>query len=133
MSLFKISLVWYLIFSSLILGMIPREGFALFIPSDLQSGLEAGYDRKEDLAKIQGFLEKKIVTNRLMDLGLSTEEVYVRLKNLSNEQIHELATHIDDIKSGGDSGLGVVIALLVIVILVIVILQLSGHKVIVTK
>lgn len=132
MSLFKISLVWYMIFSSLILGMIPREGFALFVPSELQSGLDAGYNRNGDLATIQGFLEKKIVSQRLLDLGLSTEEAYTRLKNLSDEQIHELATHIDDIKSGGD-GLGVVVALLVIVVLVIVILQLSGHKVIITK
>lgn len=132
MRIFKVSLVWHLVFLSLILGMIPNDGFALFIPSDLQSGLEAGYDRSNDLAKIQGFLEKKIVSQRLLDLGLSTEEVYARLRNLSDGQIHELATHIDDIKSGGD-GLGVVIALLVIVILVIVILQLTGHKVIITK
>lgn len=132
MRIFKISLIWYLIFSSLILGMIPTDGFALFIPSDLQSSLEAGYDRKGDLIKIQGFLEKKIVTHRLLDLGLSTEEVYARLKNLSDEQIHEIATHIDDIKSGGDD-LGVLIALLVIVILVIIILQITGHKVIITK
>lgn len=132
MSLSKVYLVWYLIFSSIILGVIPSDGFAFFIPSDLQSSLEAGYDRKEDLEKVHGFLEKKIVTQRLLDLGLSTEEVYARLRNLSDGQIHELATHIDDIKSGGD-GLGVVIALLVIVILVIVILQLTGHKVIITK
>lgn len=133
MSLFKISLVWYMIFSSLILGMIPREGFALFVPSELQSGLDAGYNRNGELASIQGFLEKKIVSQRLLDFGLSTEEAYARIKNLSDEQIHELATHIDDIKSGGDSGLGVIVFLLVIVILVIVILQLTGHKVIITK
>ena len=132
MSLFKISLVWYMIFSSLILGMIPREGFALFVPSELQSGLDAGYNRNGDMATIQGFLEKKIVSQRLLDLGLSTEEAYARLKNLSDEQIHELATHVDDIKSGGDS-LGVVIAILIIVILVVVILQITGHKVIITK
>ncbi|MBI5746407.1 MAG: PA2779 family protein [Nitrospirae bacterium] len=112
--------------------MIPREGFALFVPSELQSGLDAGYNRNGDLATIQGFLEKKIVSQRLLDLGLSTEEAYARLKNLSDEQIHELATHVDDIKSGGD-GLTVVVFLLVIVVLVIVILQLTGHKVIITK
>ncbi len=133
MRLFKISLVWYMIFSSVILGMIPREGFALFVPSELQSSLDPAYNRDGDMATIQGFLEKKIVSQRLLDLGLSTEESYARLKNLSDEQIHELATRIDDIKSGGDSGLGVVVFLLVIVILVIVILQLSGHKVIITK
>lgn len=132
MRIFKISLAWYLIFSALILGMIPNDGLALFIPSDLQSSLEAGYDRKGDLIKIQGFLEKKIVSQRLLDLGLSTEETYARLKNLSDEQIHEIATHIDDIKSGGDD-LGVLIAILIIVILVIVILQITGHKVIITK
>lgn len=132
MSIFRVSLVWYLIFSSLILGMVPRDGFALFIPSDLQSGIETGHDRNEDLTKIQAFLERKIVSQRLLDLGLSTEEVYARLKNLTGEQIHEIATHIDDIKWGGD-GLDVVIVLLVIAILVVIILQLTGHKVIITK
>ena len=132
MSLFKVSLVWYLILSSLILGMVPSDSFALFVPTDLQSGLDSGIDRMGDLAKIQGFLEKKIVTQRLLDLGLSTEEVYARLKNMSDEQIHEISMHIDDIKSGGD-GLGIIVTLLVIAILVIVILQLTGHKVIITK
>jgi hypothetical protein len=49
---------------------------------------------------------------------------------MTDAQIHQLATNLDEVRVGGD-GLGVVIALLVIAILVVVLLQLTGHKVIV--
>jgi hypothetical protein len=47
--------------------------------------------------------------------------------------MHNLALQIDEIKAGGDSGLGIVIALLVIAILVVLLIQLTGHKVVITK
>jgi hypothetical protein len=40
---------------------------------------------------------------------------------------------MDSLQPGGDSGLGLIIALLVIAILVVVLLQVSGHRVIVTR
>jgi hypothetical protein len=90
-------------------------------------------DRAAELEKIQGILETKAVRERLTQFRLSQDEITDRLSQLSDEQIHQLALQLDDLRVGQDSAIGVIIAVLVIVILVIVILQLTGHKIIVTK
>ncbi len=134
------SIVYYLIFTLLLVFSIPSDVRAMFIPSNLSSVVSAerqvsamGINKEVDLLKIRTFLETKIVAQRLTDLGLSAQEVLERLSQLSEEQIHNIATKIDGIKPGGDSGLGIIISLLVIAILVIIILQMTGHKVIIVK
>jgi dTDP-D-glucose 4,6-dehydratase len=72
----------------------------------------------------------KMVAEALEKFGLSKDEVKARLDGMTDAQIHQLATSLDEVRVGGD-GLGFVIAILIIAILVIVILQLTGHKVIV--
>ena len=118
----------YLIFSILIISSIPSQSAAMFITPGAGS---ATYDSVADIGKIKTFLESKIVQQRLTDFGLTGEEISSRLNQLSPEQLHQTATHIDRIDYGGDSALGVIITLLVIVILVIVILQLTGRHVII--
>lgn len=125
---FKV-LSWYLIFAMFIIGIAPKVD-AGFVPSNTIA--LPNIDREADLAKIQKILETKIVADRLEKLGFTKDEINTRLQQLSDQQIHQLSQKLDELKVGGD-GLGVVIALLVIVILVIIILQLTGHKVIVTK
>ncbi len=115
----------YLISAVFVIGMVPRV-YAGFAPS--QSA--AGESRLQDLATIQKALEMKVISESLEKMGYSKAEIQSRLGQMSDEQIHQFATRIDDVRAGGD-GLGVVIAILIIIILVIVILQLTGHKVIV--
>ena len=122
--------VWYLVVAMVIISIAPRVE-AGFAPSEVIK-LKQG-DRTSDIEKIQGILEMKAVRERLRQFGLSHEEITQRLSQLSDEQVHKLALRLDDLRVGQDSALGVVIALLVIVILVIVILQLTGHKVVITK
>ncbi len=120
-------IVWYLVAAMLVIGITPRA-FAGFSPSEglvLTPG-----ERTADLDRIQKFLEMKMVRERLKDLGFTAEEIQGKLKDLSDQQIHQLATKMDDLNVGGD-GLGIIIAILVIVILVILILQLTGHRVVV--
>ena len=59
-----------------------------------------------------------MVSERLRQLGFTQEEIQARLGQLSDQQIHQLALNLDEVKVGGD-GLGVVIAVLVIAILVV--------------
>jgi len=120
---------WYLIFAMLILGIIPKVDAGLS-PSEIIT--HNGLDRAGDIQKIQKILETKMVSERLRNLGFTYEEIQKRLHQLSDEQIHELALNLDELKVGGD-GLGIIIALLVIAILVVLLLQLSGHRIIVTK
>jgi hypothetical protein len=119
---------WYLVIAMFIIGIAPRVDAGL-VESAITPLMQV--DRTTELEKIQNFLETKAVSKRLGQFGYSQEEVQNRLTQLSNQQIHQIATKLDDLKIGGD-GVGVVIAILVVVILVIVILQLTGHKVIVT-
>lgn len=116
----------YLITAVFVIGMVPRV-YAGFAPSQATAG-ESG--RLQDLATIQKALEMKVISESLGKMGYSKVEIQSRLGQMSDEQIHQFATRIDDVRVGGD-GLGVVIALLIIIILVIVILQLTGHKVVV--
>ena len=117
---------WYMIAAMFILGMVPQAE-AGFISSQAFSGAS---NRADDLNKIQKSLESKMVSETLGKLGLTREEVQLRLSAMTDEQIHQLATNMDEVRVGGD-GIGVVIGLLVIAILVVVLLQLTGHRVIV--
>ncbi len=120
-------IVWYLVAAIFVIGITPRV-YAGFAPSEgfaLTSG-----ERASNLDKVQKFLEMKMVRERLKDLGFTPEEIQGKLHDLNDQQLHQLALKMDDLKVGGD-GLGIVIAILVIVILVIIIIQLSGHRVVV--
>ena len=121
-------ITWYLAVAMLVIGITPRV-YAGFSPSEVM-GLSPA-ERNAGIQKIQNFLEMKMVRERLKEFGLAQEEIQARLDQLSDQQIHQIALKLDDLQVGGDSGLGVVIALLVIAILVIIIIQLLGHKIVV--
>lgn len=121
---------WYLVIAMSVIAIVPKVDAGL-APSEMIQ--LAQVERTADLQKIRQALEMKAVSERLTQLGLTSEEVQQRLGSLSDQQIHQIALQIDDLKIGQSDALGVIIALLVIVILVIVILKLTGHKVLVTK
>jgi hypothetical protein len=122
-------MTWYLAIAMFVIGIAPRVDAGL-APSEILALTEV--DRTADLGKLQKVLEMKAVTERLAQLGLTQDEIQKRLHQLSDQQIHQIALQLDELKVGGDA-LGVIIALLVIVLLVVLIIQLTGHKVIVTK
>jgi len=121
---------WYLVIAMFIIAIAPRVDAGLAPSEVIQL---ASVERAADLQKIRQTLEMKAVGERLTQLGLTSAEVQQRLSSLSDQQIHQIALQLDDLKIGQSDALGVIIALLVIVILVIVILKLTGHKVLVTK
>lgn len=120
----------YLITAMFIIGIAPKVDAGL-APSELIAMSQA--DRASDLEKIQKVIEMKMVSERLGKFGFTQDEIQKRLSNLSDQQIHKLALQIDDLKVGKDDAIGVIIALLIIAILVVILLQLTGHRVIVTK
>jgi hypothetical protein len=62
------------------------------------------YLREINEEKVRSMLENKIVAERLRNFGLSKEEVMVKMANMSDGQIHQLASLSDRIPSGGASG-----------------------------
>jgi hypothetical protein len=121
---------WYLVIAMFIIGIAPRVDAGL-TPSEII--VLTQIDRNADLVKIQKVLEVKAISERLMQFGLTQDEVQKRLIQLSDQQIHQIALQLDDLKIGQDDALTLLIALLFIAILVVVLLKLTGHKVIVTK
>lgn len=121
-------LTLYLIFALFIISSIPSKSSAMFITPAVGG---AAVDSIGDLVKVRSFFESKIVQQRLSDFGLTGEEISSRLNQLSPDQLHKVATHIDQIDYGGDDPLGAIITILVIVVLVIVILKLMGHQVVI--
>jgi len=121
-------LACYLVIAMFVIGVAPRVD-ASFSPSE---ALNAPALRAGDMERIRIVLENKLVAQRLHDLGYSTDEVMTRLAEMSDSQIHGFAQKLDDLKVGKD-GAEAILFVLVVLILVVVLLQLTGHKVIVSK
>ncbi len=124
---FMKSIAAYLACAMFIIGIAPRVD-ASFAPSTALPLAQT--DRSADLATLQTALEQKMVKERLVNLGFTSDEVRARLDQLSDQQLHEVAQHLDSLKVGGD-GIGIIIGVLIIAILVVLLLQLTGHRVIV--
>lgn len=84
----------------------------------------------QDLAKVQGFLENKLVVQKLVDYGVTPQEALAKVQAMSADDLHRLASLTDRAAAGADSTAGI-IGVLLIVILVIVILRMTNRRVIV--
>jgi len=120
---------WYLVVAMFIISVAPRVEAGL-APSEIIALAQA--ERAADFEKIQKNLEIKAISQRLTQFGLTNDEIQSRLSQLSDQQVHQIALQLDDLKVGQDDALGLIIALLVIAILVIIVLKLTGHKVIIS-
>ena len=125
-ALFSRPLVWYMAMAMVLISSVPKNASAGLIPSQMA----AEGSRQADISKLQTALESKVVSQRLTDLGLNPDEVKTKVASFSDSDLHQLASHVDQLQGGGD-GLGVVIALLVIILLIVIILQISDHKIII--
>jgi hypothetical protein len=88
-------------------------------------------NRAEDMAKVQAFLENKLVVQKLVDYGVSPAEAMAKAQEMSAQDLHRLASLTDRAAAGTDSFLGVLIALAILVILFIVIMKLLNKEVVV--
>ena len=120
-------IIWYLVIAMFVIGITPKV-YAGFSPSEM---IGLSRERSSDLQKVQKFLEMKMVSERLKEYGLAQDEITARLDQLSDQQIHQLALKVDDLRVAGDEGLGIIVALLVIAILVIILIMLLGHRIVV--
>jgi hypothetical protein len=121
-------ITWYLVVAMFVIGITPRV-YAGFSPSEVVG--VSPIDRGSDLGKIQNAIETKMIGERLKQMGLTPDEIQKKLSQLSDQQIHQLALQLDELKVGGDAGwtvLGIIIVLAAIAVLVI---YLSGHEVVI--
>ena len=97
----------------------------------ITSQLTEAENHSEALAKVQSFLENKIILQKLVDFGVSPEEAKAKVEAMSAQDLHRLASLTDRAAVGADDGLGLLIGLAILIILIIVILKLSHKEVII--
>ncbi len=129
-------LVAYLVMSLIILSAAagPAEAMLVPAPADAPASLPQAADRGRaaDLAAVQKALESAELRQRLLDYGLTPEETEARIANLSDEQLHRLATNMDSVQAGGD-GLGTLFALVLIAALVVLIIYMLEGRIEIRK
>jgi len=107
------------------LSLISASTQAATVESKMIAPEENGSTLREiDEVKIKRALENKIVSEKLLNHGLTKEEVINKMEKMSDEQVHQMASLSDKIPAGGDSGLAIVVTLLVIIALVLLIIFL---------
>jgi hypothetical protein len=119
---------WYLVVAMFVIGITPRV-YAGFSPSEVVGF--SPIDRGSDLGKIQNAIETKMIGERLKQIGLTPDEIQKKLSQLSDQQIHQLALQLDELRVAGDSGwvaFGVLIGLAAVAVLII---YLSGHEIVI--
>jgi len=127
----------YLIAALLVISTLAGPAEAMHLPASPdapQAGQGApSPDRAADIAKVQKALETKELQQRLLDYGLTPDETAARIDKLSDEQLHQLASNLDSVQTGGDSVLGVLFALAIIALLVVLIIYLLEGRIVIQK
>ncbi len=75
--------------------------------------------REQTEQKVRAFLDRDDVKKEFVKLGVSPEEISLRMASLSNQELNRLATQMEQAQYGGD-----VVGILVVVLLVILIIYL---------
>ena len=127
-------LVIYLALALLAISTAVGPAEAMFISAVPQGGSTGAATetsvRTADLIKIRSALESKIIGQRLMDHGLTPDEAMARVNMLSDDQIHQLASHTDSLQAGGDA-VGVLASLVIIALLVVLLIYLVQGRVVI--
>lgn len=116
-------IAWYLVIAMFIIGVAPSVQ-ASFSPSE--SPALSGFDRTSDLQKIRAALEMKLVQQRLSDLGFSADEINARISQLDDQQVHNFAQQLDQLRVGGFWGW--VLAIAVVIVVILFVLPLFGVR-----
>ena len=97
----------------------------------IASGIEDAGSRIEDMAKVQAFLENKVVVQKLVDYGVTPAEAMAKVEAMGAQDLHRLASLTDRAAAGTSDALGFLIGLAILVILIIVILKLMNKEIVV--
>jgi hypothetical protein len=97
----------------------------------IASSIEDAGSRVEDMAKVQAFLENKVVVQKLVDYGVSPAEAMAKVEAMGAQDLHRLASLTDRAAAGTSDALGFLIALAILVILIIVIFKLMNKEIVV--
>jgi hypothetical protein len=115
-------LACYLAVAIFLIGLSQKVN-AGFSPSEVVNS--PSLDRAEDLEKIRRTIELKMVSERLKEFGFTREEIQARLDQLNDPQLHQLASSLDDLKAGGDSGVAIALIAAVVILAILVVVLIA--------
>jgi hypothetical protein len=122
---FNIITIFFVLLTFVPVALISTPAIAAVTDSQMIApGENASSLREIDEIKVRRALENKLVAEKLMSHGLTKEDVSEKLNEMSDEQVHQIASLSDRIPAGGDGVVAVVVTVLVIVALVLLIIFL---------
>jgi hypothetical protein len=98
--------------------MLPERAPVEMIPT---ATIVEQMSRAEARQRVERVLGDQEIRTKLAELGMSPDEMSVRLATLSDTELRQLASQIDQARYGGDSITGI----LVLVVLVLLIIYLA--------
>jgi hypothetical protein len=124
---------WFVVVAAMMAGWMGVLGSVRGVAEAgvVASSIEDAGSRVEEMAKVQSFLENKVVVQKLVDYGVSPAEAMAKVKAMSAQDLHRLASLTDRAAAGTDSALGVLIGLAILVILIIVIFKLMNKEIVI--
>lgn len=124
---------WFVVIAVMMAGWMGVLGSVRGIAEAgvIASSLSDAGTRVEDMAKVQSFLENKVVVQKLVDYGVSPAEAMAKVKSMGAQDLHRLASLTDRAAAGADDGVGLLIGLAILVILIIVIFKLMNKEIVV--
>lgn len=133
-ALYAKPLAIYLIAALLAISTFAGPAEAMFLPAapqgDSAGAMPEAPLRAADLIKVRTALESRIVSQRLLDYGLSADEALARVNGLSDEQVHQLAAHVDSLQAGGDA-VGLLAGLVIVALLVVLLVYLVQGRIVI--
>lgn len=108
---------------AMLCGISPANVIAM--PVDSQIAVSSSQQAMH-IQKIQSFLNKSLVQNRLAKLGLSKESAMQYVSTMDEAQLAKLSEKVDSIDKASDSGM---VLLLVILLIVLFVLYFTDYKV----
>ncbi len=112
-------------------GLNAAPACAGLVPSQPTGQTQVNGARDADLVIVQRALEHRVVAQKLLDYGVTPDQVRAKLGTMSDQDLHLLASASKGLPSGGDDAIGLLIAILLIVLLVILIMKLLNKEIIV--
>jgi hypothetical protein len=108
----------------LVICMPVHSVLAAMIKTETVMDTSRGQEAREYLNQL---LTREDVQTALIARGIDPLEAKARVNSLSDAEVIQIANQIEQLPAGGDSFLGVVLAIAIIVFLVLVITDITGH------
>jgi len=122
-SLMKRATLSLVVLQILVTAVLPLDNsMAMVAPADeVTTSDSVSGARSADMKTLQSVLENKVVRQRLQDLGFTSEQINSRVNQLSDAQLHQVASQINTLFPGGDDGvIWTIVGVLLIVVLIVI-------------